>query len=163
MVLCFLRAERLRESGALGNQMSPKRLCFKVVIFGFRGRPWTLTRGGDLAIRIANDTGFGYTKMLGELRSLSISRICRQINKNILHEKGIEPNLKAKTEIQDDSTPGQYQRFFKTEIDEHYPPPVVADRHFQPPATGCRRRLAETERHWSLTPMSANLTVLATC
>jgi hypothetical protein len=33
----------------------------------------------DLVVKIARETGFGYTKILGELRGLGISRkICRQ-------------------------------------------------------------------------------------
>jgi len=48
----------------------------------------------DLAVKIARDTGFGYTKILGELRRLGISRICRQTVKNILKEEKIEPSPK---------------------------------------------------------------------
>ena len=46
----------------------------------------------DLVIQVARSTGFGYTKILGELRRLGISRICRQTVKNILKEEGIEPS-----------------------------------------------------------------------
>ncbi|MCA9106834.1 MAG: hypothetical protein KDA83_15535, partial [Planctomycetales bacterium] len=48
----------------------------------------------DLVIQVAPPTGFGYTKILGELRRLGISRICRQTVKNILKEEGIEPGPK---------------------------------------------------------------------
>ncbi|MCA9106296.1 MAG: hypothetical protein KDA83_12765, partial [Planctomycetales bacterium] len=48
----------------------------------------------DLVIQVARSTGFGYTKILGELRRLGISRICRQTVKNILKEEGIEPSPK---------------------------------------------------------------------
>lgn len=46
----------------------------------------------DLVVKIARETGFGYTKILGELRSLGISRICRQTVKNILKAENIEPS-----------------------------------------------------------------------
>ena len=36
----------------------------------------------------------GYTRILGELRRLGISRICRQTVKNIINEEGIEPSPK---------------------------------------------------------------------
>ena len=48
----------------------------------------------DLVIEVARSTGFGYSKILGELRRLGISRICRQTVKNILKEEGIEPSPK---------------------------------------------------------------------
>jgi len=43
---------------------------------------------------IAETTGFGYTRILGELRKLGIRRICRQTVKNILKEEGIDPRPK---------------------------------------------------------------------
>ena len=46
----------------------------------------------ELVIQVARSTGFGYTKILGELRRLGISRICRQTVRNILKEEGIEPS-----------------------------------------------------------------------
>ncbi len=48
----------------------------------------------DLVIQVARSTGFGYTKILGELRRLGVSRICRQTVKNIRKEEGIEPSPK---------------------------------------------------------------------
>ena len=48
----------------------------------------------DLVIEVARSTGFGYSKILGELRRLGISRICRQTVKNILKDEGIEPSPK---------------------------------------------------------------------
>jgi putative transposase len=56
----------------------------------------------ELVIKIARETGFGYTKILGELRSLGISRICRQTVKNILKEKNIEPSPKRSRGTWDD-------------------------------------------------------------
>ncbi len=48
----------------------------------------------DLVLKNARETGFGYTKILGELRSLGISRIYRQTVKNILKDENIEPSPK---------------------------------------------------------------------
>ena len=48
----------------------------------------------DLVIQVARTTGFGYSKIFGELRRLGIPRICRQTVKNILKEEGIEPSPK---------------------------------------------------------------------
>jgi putative transposase len=44
-----------------------------------------------LVIEIANTTGFGYTRILGELRKIGIKKISRQTVRNILKEEGIEP------------------------------------------------------------------------
>ncbi|MEK6195462.1 MAG: hypothetical protein N2F24_14690, partial [Deltaproteobacteria bacterium] len=35
--------------------------------------------------------GFGYTRIIGELRKLGIKKISRQTVRNILKEEGIEP------------------------------------------------------------------------
>ena len=56
----------------------------------------------DLVLKIARETGFGYTKILGELRSLGISRICRQTIKNILKDENIEPSPKRRQGTWDD-------------------------------------------------------------
>jgi len=48
----------------------------------------------ELVRRIAEETGFGYTRILGELRKLGIRRICRQTVKNILKEQGTDPHPK---------------------------------------------------------------------
>jgi putative transposase len=56
----------------------------------------------DLVLKIARETGFGYTKILGELRSLGISRICRQTVKNILKQENIEPSPKRRRGTWDD-------------------------------------------------------------
>ena len=44
-----------------------------------------------LVIEIANTTGFGYTRIIGELRKLGIKKISRQTVRNILKEEGIQP------------------------------------------------------------------------
>jgi putative transposase len=45
----------------------------------------------QLVIQIAKTTGFGYTRIIGELRKLGIRRISRQTVRNILKEEGITP------------------------------------------------------------------------
>ena len=45
----------------------------------------------ELVIRIATESGFGYTRILGELRKLGIKKISRQTVRNILKEAGVEP------------------------------------------------------------------------
>lgn len=58
------------------------------------GRPRTNQVLRELVIRIAQETGFGYTKILGELRRLGISRICRQTVQSIVKQEGIGPSPK---------------------------------------------------------------------
>lgn len=55
------------------------------------GRPRTNQVLRELVIWIAQETGFGYTKILGELRRLGISRICRQTVQSIVRQEGIGP------------------------------------------------------------------------
>jgi len=45
----------------------------------------------ELVIQIAKTTGFGYTRIIGELRKMGIKKISRQTVRNILKEEGIEP------------------------------------------------------------------------
>ena len=56
------------------------------------GRPRKSAVLRELILKIAKETGFGYTRILGELRKLGIGRICRQPVKNIVKEEGIEPS-----------------------------------------------------------------------
>ena len=44
-----------------------------------------------LVIEIAKLSGFGYTRIIGELRKLGIKKISRQTVRNILKEEGMEP------------------------------------------------------------------------
>ncbi len=46
----------------------------------------------ELVLRIATETGFGLTRIIGELRKLGITKISRQTVRNILKEHGIEPS-----------------------------------------------------------------------
>ena len=45
----------------------------------------------ELVIEIAKTTGFGYTRIIGELRKLGIKGISRQTVRNILKEEGMQP------------------------------------------------------------------------
>ena len=45
----------------------------------------------ELVIEIAKTTGFGYTRIIGELRKLGIRKVSRQTVRNILMEEGIKP------------------------------------------------------------------------
>ena len=63
------------------------------------GKPKTNPKGGqrkpreirELVIEIAKTTGFGYTRIIGELRKLGIKKISRRTVRNILKEEGIKP------------------------------------------------------------------------
>jgi len=44
-----------------------------------------------LVIEVAKTTGFGYTRIIGEMRKMGIKKISRQTVRNILKEEGIEP------------------------------------------------------------------------
>ncbi len=60
--------------------------------FQSHGRPVRKPREiRELVIEIATTTGFGYTRIIGELRKLGIKGISRQTVRNILKEEGIEP------------------------------------------------------------------------
>ena len=50
------------------------------------GRPRTPDDVRDLVVKLARDNAWGYTRILGELRKLGITRISRQSVKNILLE-----------------------------------------------------------------------------
>jgi len=59
------------------------------------GRPGRSAVLRELVLKIAREKGFGYTRILGELRKLSISRIGRQTVKNI---KGSRDRAESETE-----------------------------------------------------------------
>ena len=59
-----------------------------------RGRPRIAMVIRELVVRMARETGWGYTRILGELRKLGMGRISRQTVKNILRENGFEPGPK---------------------------------------------------------------------
>ena len=58
------------------------------------GRPRTPDAKRELIIKIARETKWGYTRILGELRKLGIERISRQTVVNILKAEGLEPGPK---------------------------------------------------------------------
>jgi putative transposase len=58
------------------------------------GRPKKPLDIKKLILRIARDTGWGYTRVLGELRKLTKQKISRQTVANIMREAGLEPGPK---------------------------------------------------------------------
>ncbi|HEX5470423.1 MAG TPA: integrase core domain-containing protein [Lacipirellulaceae bacterium] len=59
-----------------------------------KGRPRLAAIIRELVVMIAKETGWGYTRILGELRNLRVGPICRQSIKNILIEHGFDPGPK---------------------------------------------------------------------
>jgi putative transposase len=58
-----------------------------------RGRP-PLVPVRDLVVRIAGETGWGYTRVLGEIRKLTSRKVSRQFVVNVMREHGFEPGPK---------------------------------------------------------------------
>jgi putative transposase len=58
------------------------------------GRPKTPEAIREFVIKLAKETGWGYTRILGELRKLEIGKISRQTVVNILKKEGLEPGPK---------------------------------------------------------------------
>jgi len=58
------------------------------------GRPRIGVSIRELVVRIAKETGWGYSRILGELKKLRVGRISRQTVKNILKENDLEPGPK---------------------------------------------------------------------
>jgi putative transposase len=58
---------------------------------GPKGRPKKPAEIRELVVKIARETGWGYTRILGELRKLGINNISRQTVVNILKETGYNP------------------------------------------------------------------------
>ncbi len=58
------------------------------------GRPRTPDEIRELVLRLAKETSWGYTRILGELRKLGIKSISRQTVKVILKENDIDPGPK---------------------------------------------------------------------
>jgi putative transposase len=59
-----------------------------------KGRPRISVVIREVILQIAKDTGWGYSRILGELRKLGLGRISRQSVKNILVENGLDPGPK---------------------------------------------------------------------
>ncbi len=56
-----------------------------------KGRPRLAAIVRELVVMIAKETGWGYTRILGELKKLRVGPVCRQSVKNILIEHGLDP------------------------------------------------------------------------
>jgi putative transposase len=69
------------------------------------GRPRTSDELRALVLKIARETGWGYTRILGELRKLGMTKISRQTVVNILNEAGLEPGPRR--------GPGTWDEFLK--------------------------------------------------
>jgi len=59
-----------------------------------KGRPRLAATVRELVVLIAQETGWGYTRILGELKKLKVGRVSRQTVKNILVEHGLDPGPK---------------------------------------------------------------------
>jgi Integrase core domain len=59
-----------------------------------KGRPRLAAIVRELVVLIAKETGWGYTRILGELKKLKVGPVCRQSVKNILIEHGLDPGPK---------------------------------------------------------------------
>ncbi len=55
------------------------------------GRPLIPVNIRELVVRIVRETGWGYSRILGELKKLRVGRISRQTVKNILKENDLDP------------------------------------------------------------------------
>jgi putative transposase len=66
------------------------------------GRPRTAEDIRDLVLRIANETGFGYTRILGELKKLGVHSVSKSTVVNILKEAGLDPGPKRGVGTWDD-------------------------------------------------------------
>jgi putative transposase len=59
-----------------------------------KGRPRISVVIREVILQIARDTGWGYSRILGELRKLGLGKLSRQSVKNILVENGLNPGPK---------------------------------------------------------------------
>lgn len=73
------------------------------------GRPRTLESIRDIVLRLARETGWGYRRILGELKKLRIHSVSRSTIKNILKEEGIKPSPKRGN--------GTWDEFLKLHVD----------------------------------------------
>ena len=70
-----------------------------------RGRPATPQQTRELILKLARETGWGYTRILGELHKLGIFSVSRQTVVNILKANGFDPGPKR--------GPGTWDEFLK--------------------------------------------------
>ncbi len=73
------------------------------------GRPRTMESIREIVIRLASETGWGYRRILGELKKLRIHSVSRSTIKNILQEEGIKPSPKRGR--------GTWDEFLKLHVD----------------------------------------------
>ena len=59
-----------------------------------KGRPKISLVIREVIVQMAKDTGWGYSRILGELRKLGLGKLSRQSVKNILVENGLDPGPK---------------------------------------------------------------------
>jgi putative transposase len=69
------------------------------------GRPRTSDETRALILKFAAETGWGYTRILGELRKLGMTKVSRQTVVNILKEAGHQPGPRR--------GPGSWDEFLK--------------------------------------------------
>lgn len=69
---------------------------------GKTGRPRKPEEIRELIVRIARATGWGYTRVLGELRKLGINSVSRTTVRRILQEHGIDPAPKRRDQSWDE-------------------------------------------------------------
>ena len=69
------------------------------------GRPRTAEQIEKLILKLAKDNGWGYTRILGELRKLGIESVTRNTVKNILKRNGYDPGPQR--------GPGTWDEFLK--------------------------------------------------
>ncbi|MBI1246746.1 transposase [bacterium] len=58
------------------------------------GRPRIAVIIREFVVRVAKETGWGYSRILGEIRKLGLGNVSRQTVKNILVENGLDPGPK---------------------------------------------------------------------
>src|SRR5262249_44852946 len=83
----------------LSGERSPARKPSKP------GRPRTSAEIRELILRIARESGFGYTRILGELKKVGIRSVSRSTVVNILKENGLDPGP--------DRSEGSWDEFIK--------------------------------------------------
>jgi putative transposase len=86
----------LQEDRPKGKEKKPRRPP---------GRPKTEQQIADLIIRLADENGWGYTRILGELKKLGIRTVARSTVVNILKANGLDPGPKR--------GPGTWLEFLK--------------------------------------------------
>jgi len=66
------------------------------------GRPRTLESVREIIVRLARQTGWGYGRIIGELKKLRIHSVSHSTIKNILKEEGVKPSPKRGSGARDE-------------------------------------------------------------